>query len=96
MLSNTILDLNSSSTPGVEPYDAWLSSLPQEVAFQMVTARYITVGTFAVSFGEPIGFVILTRFQIFVWEILINICNDYILLFEHQLRLPTVVYFASR
>ena len=34
--------------------------------------------------------------QIFVWEILINICNDYILLFEHRLRLPTVVYFISR
>ena len=51
MLSNTILDLSSSSTPGVEPFEPWLSSLPLELAFQVIASRYITVGTLAVSHG---------------------------------------------
>ena len=52
MLSNsgTILDLNSSSTPDTEPFDSWLSTLPLELAFQVMAARYIAVGTLAVSF----------------------------------------------
>jgi len=45
-----------------------------------MVSRYITVGTLA----------------IFIWEFLINICNDCNLLIEHRLRLPTVVYFISR
>ena len=51
MFSNIILDLklNSSSTPGVEPFEPWLSSLPLELAFQVIASRYIIVGTLAVS-----------------------------------------------
>ena len=49
MLSNIIPHLNGSSTPGVEPFDPWLSSLPLELAFQVMVSRYIAVGTMSVS-----------------------------------------------
>ena len=49
MFSNIFRDLNSSSTPGTEPFDPGLSSLPPELAFQEMVAGYITVGTLAVS-----------------------------------------------
>lgn len=51
-----------------------------ELAFQVKISGYILVGTMA----------------IFVWDLLHNILNDYKLLFEHRIRLPTLVYFISR
>ena len=79
MSSNAIPFSNNS----LKPVDPLLSSLPPELAFQVMTMRYITVATFAVS-------------QLFIWEILLNIFNDYNLLFPHRIRFSTVVYFVSR
>lgn len=45
MSSNTIPVSNSS----LKPFDPLLSSLPPELAFQIMTMRYITVATLAVS-----------------------------------------------
>ena len=44
MLSNSILDLSSSSTPGVEPFEPWLSSLPLELAFQVIASSTSQLG----------------------------------------------------
>ena len=97
MLSNIISNLASSSTPGIEPYNPELSSLPPELAFQVITAKYITMGTLAVScWCLPIGLVDEVYIQIYIWETLINIDNDCNLLLERRLRLPTIVYFVSR
>ena len=56
MVSNIIVDLNSSSTTtlaGIDPFGPGLSSdssLPLlELAFQLMTTRYIIVGSLAVS-----------------------------------------------
>lgn len=51
MLSNIIADLNTS--PNLEPFDPLLSSLPLELAFQVMTVRYIAVATLAVSWFIP-------------------------------------------
>ena len=79
----------------MEPFDPGLSSVPLELAFQVMTTRYITIGTLTVSWCQ-LGDFLSNLIQIIIWEMLINICDDYYLLFEHRLRLPTFIYFISR
>ncbi|KAF8808739.1 hypothetical protein BYT27DRAFT_7096258 [Phlegmacium glaucopus] len=57
-----------------------LCFLPHELASQLLIVRYIAVGTLSV----------------FIWELLNNILNDYKLLSEYRVRLPTATYFISR
>lgn len=75
-----------------------MSSLPAEYALEVVAGRYIVVATLSVSLKYlPIGLALSKlELQIFMWEILINIDNDYNLLFEHRPHLPTAVYLISR
>ncbi|KAF8812436.1 hypothetical protein BYT27DRAFT_7133062 [Phlegmacium glaucopus] len=70
-------DIGSAPIP--KPLEQ-LCSLSPHMIFQVLVARYVSVGTLAVFF----------------WEILNNIFNDYKLLTEHRIRFPTVVYFISR
>ncbi|KAJ7301416.1 hypothetical protein DFH08DRAFT_103031 [Mycena albidolilacea] len=57
-----------------------LAFLPPALAGQFEVSRYI----FAATLGA------------YLWDIGLNLGNDYKLLFEHRVRFPTIVYFLSR
>ncbi|KAJ6465894.1 hypothetical protein C8R47DRAFT_1201462 [Mycena vitilis] len=57
-----------------------LAFLPPSLADQFEVSRYMYAGTVGA----------------FIWDIGLNLGNDYTLLFKHRIRFPTVVYFSSR
>ncbi|KAF7334203.1 hypothetical protein MSAN_02381600 [Mycena sanguinolenta] len=57
-----------------------LAFLPPALASQFEVSRYL----FAATLGA------------YVWDIGLNLGNDYTLLFKHRVRFPTIVYFMSR
>ncbi|KAF7373775.1 hypothetical protein MSAN_00589200 [Mycena sanguinolenta] len=57
-----------------------LAFLPPALADEVERLRYV----FAATLGA------------YVWDIGLNLGNDYALLFKHRIRFPTVVYFLSR
>ncbi|KAF7353537.1 hypothetical protein MSAN_01543500 [Mycena sanguinolenta] len=57
-----------------------LAFLPPALAGQLEVARYL----YAATFGA------------YVWDIAVNLGNDYVLLFKHRIGFPTIVYFLSR
>ncbi|KAJ6465729.1 hypothetical protein C8R45DRAFT_877293, partial [Mycena sanguinolenta] len=57
-----------------------LAFLPPALADQFEVARYV----FAATLGA------------YVWDIALNLGNDYALLFKYKIRFPTIVYFLSR
>ncbi|KAF7335983.1 hypothetical protein MSAN_02312000 [Mycena sanguinolenta] len=57
-----------------------LAFLPPALARQFEVTRYILAATLGA----------------YVWDIALNLGNDYTLLFKHRVRLPTIVYFLSR
>ncbi|KAF7336010.1 hypothetical protein MSAN_02314700 [Mycena sanguinolenta] len=57
-----------------------LAFLPPALANQFEVLRYI----YAATLGA------------YVWDIGLNLGNDYTLLFKHRVRFPTIVYFLSR
>ncbi|KAF7373778.1 hypothetical protein MSAN_00589500 [Mycena sanguinolenta] len=57
-----------------------LAFLPPALADQFEQLRYL----FAATLGA------------YVWDIALNLENDYALLFKHRVRFPTIVYFLSR
>ncbi|KAJ6486615.1 hypothetical protein C8R45DRAFT_869217 [Mycena sanguinolenta] len=57
-----------------------LAFLPPTLASQFEVSRYV----FAATLGA------------YVWDIGLNLGNDYTLLFKHKVRIPTIVYFLSR
>ncbi|KAJ7822496.1 hypothetical protein B0H14DRAFT_2828535 [Mycena olivaceomarginata] len=57
-----------------------LAFLDPALADQFEASRYL----FAATLGA------------YVWDIALNLGNDYALLFKHRVRFPTVVYFLSR
>ncbi|KAF8806082.1 hypothetical protein BYT27DRAFT_7191384 [Phlegmacium glaucopus] len=71
---------NTARVPSFPSLLDQLCSLPPETMFQVLVAKYVSVGTLAV----------------FIWDILNHIPSDYELLSEHRIRFPTVIYFLSR
>ncbi|KAJ6454643.1 hypothetical protein C8R45DRAFT_846285 [Mycena sanguinolenta] len=57
-----------------------LAFLPPALASQFEVSRYLFAGTLGA----------------YVWDIGLNLGNDYVLLFKHRVRFPTIVYFMSR
>ncbi|KAF7336024.1 hypothetical protein MSAN_02316100 [Mycena sanguinolenta] len=57
-----------------------LAFLPPALASQIEVWRYVIAGTLGA----------------YVWDIGLNLGNDYALLFKHRIRFPTIVYFLSR
>ncbi|KAF7373770.1 hypothetical protein MSAN_00588700 [Mycena sanguinolenta] len=57
-----------------------LAFLPPALAEQLEQSRYV----FAATLGA------------YIWDIALNLGNDYTLLFKHRVRFPTIVYFLSR
>ncbi|KAF7374697.1 hypothetical protein MSAN_00354700 [Mycena sanguinolenta] len=57
-----------------------LAFLPPALASQFEVSRYVS--------GATLG--------AYVWDIGLNLGNDYDLLFKHRIRFPTIVYFLSR
>ncbi|KAF7335948.1 hypothetical protein MSAN_02308200 [Mycena sanguinolenta] len=57
-----------------------LAFLPPALASQFEVSRYL----YAATLGA------------YVWDVGLNLGNDYVLLFKHRVRFPTVVYFLSR
>ncbi|KAJ6465706.1 hypothetical protein C8R45DRAFT_839678 [Mycena sanguinolenta] len=57
-----------------------LAFFPPALADQFERSRYL----FAATLGA------------YVWDIALNLGNDYALLFKHRVRFPTIVYFLSR
>ncbi|KAF7335934.1 hypothetical protein MSAN_02306700 [Mycena sanguinolenta] len=57
-----------------------LAFLPPALAGQFEASRYL----FAATLGA------------YIWDIGLNLGNDYTLLFKHKVRFPTIVYFMSR
>ncbi|KAJ6454659.1 hypothetical protein C8R45DRAFT_1189288, partial [Mycena sanguinolenta] len=57
-----------------------LAFLPPTLANQVEVSRYV----YAATLGA------------YVWDIGLNLGNDYALLFKHRVRSPTIVYFVSR
>ncbi|KAJ6454687.1 hypothetical protein C8R45DRAFT_755925, partial [Mycena sanguinolenta] len=57
-----------------------LAFLPPSAADQFETSRYF----YAATLGA------------YVWDIALNLGNDYVLLVKHRVRFPTIVYFLSR
>ncbi|KAF7370869.1 hypothetical protein MSAN_00720600 [Mycena sanguinolenta] len=54
--------------------------LPPSLASQFEVSRYVLAATLGA----------------YVWDIGLNLGNDYALLFQHKVRFPTIVYFLSR
>ncbi|TFK38670.1 hypothetical protein BDQ12DRAFT_683148 [Crucibulum laeve] len=57
-----------------------LAFLPPTLANQFEVSRYM----YAITLG------------IYLWDIALNLGNDYKLLFQHKILLPTVIYYLSR
>ncbi|KAF7335928.1 hypothetical protein MSAN_02306100 [Mycena sanguinolenta] len=57
-----------------------LAFLPPTLAGQFEVSRYL----YAATVGA------------YIWDIGLNLGNDYALLFKHKVRFPTIVYFLSR
>ncbi|KAJ6454689.1 hypothetical protein C8R45DRAFT_915208 [Mycena sanguinolenta] len=57
-----------------------LAFLPAALASQFEVSRYLHAATLGA----------------YVWDIGLNLENDYTLLFKHRVRFPTIVYFLSR
>ncbi|KAF7335982.1 hypothetical protein MSAN_02311900 [Mycena sanguinolenta] len=57
-----------------------LAFLPPALASQFEVSRYFIAATLGA----------------YVWDIGLNLGNDYALLFKHKIRFPTIVYFLSR
>ncbi|THU98148.1 hypothetical protein K435DRAFT_38204 [Dendrothele bispora CBS 962.96] len=57
-----------------------LAFIPQPIADTIQLAIYVSIGSTAM----------------FVWDILINISKDWRLITQHDITLPTIVYFTSR
>ncbi|KAF7336023.1 hypothetical protein MSAN_02316000 [Mycena sanguinolenta] len=57
-----------------------LAFLPPALASQIEVWRYVIAGTSGA----------------YVWDVGLNLGNDYTLLFKHRIRFPTIVYFLSR
>ncbi|KAJ6486616.1 hypothetical protein C8R45DRAFT_1214012 [Mycena sanguinolenta] len=57
-----------------------LAFLPPALAGQLEVWRYVIVATLGA----------------YVWDIALNLGNDYALLFKHRVHFPTIVYFLSR
>ncbi|KAF7336002.1 hypothetical protein MSAN_02313900 [Mycena sanguinolenta] len=57
-----------------------LAFLPPALASEFEVSRYL----YAATLGA------------YVWDIGLNLGNDYTLLFKHKIRFPTIVYFLSR
>ncbi|KAF7336007.1 hypothetical protein MSAN_02314400 [Mycena sanguinolenta] len=57
-----------------------LAFLPPALASQLEVSRYLIAATLGA----------------YVWDIGLNLGNDYALLFKHKVRFPTMVYFFSR
>ncbi|TFK41375.1 hypothetical protein BDQ12DRAFT_437693 [Crucibulum laeve] len=74
-----------------------LAYLPHDAANQLEISRY----TYALTLGVSIRFLCFTSpvtkyKQAYLWDIAINLGNDYHLLFQSKIRFPTIVYYASR
>ncbi|KAF7361535.1 hypothetical protein MSAN_01187100 [Mycena sanguinolenta] len=57
-----------------------LAFLPPALASQVEVSRYVLAATLGA----------------YVWDIGLNLGNDYALLFKHRVRFPTIVYFLSK
>ncbi|KAJ6486609.1 hypothetical protein C8R45DRAFT_930247 [Mycena sanguinolenta] len=57
-----------------------LAFLPPTLASQFEVLRYVLAATLGA----------------YVWDIALNLGNDHALLFKHNVRFPTIVYFSSR
>ncbi|KAF7373784.1 hypothetical protein MSAN_00590100 [Mycena sanguinolenta] len=57
-----------------------LAFLPPALADQVELSRYLLAATLGA----------------YVWDIALNLGNDFALLFKHRVRFPTIVYFLSR
>ncbi|PBK91717.1 hypothetical protein ARMGADRAFT_968623 [Armillaria gallica] len=70
------------SNTGTEIHNPFtpLAFLDPTLASQFEVSRYL----YAATFGG------------YIWDIAINLGNDYQLLFKHRIRYPTVVYYLSR
>ncbi|KAF7335945.1 hypothetical protein MSAN_02307900 [Mycena sanguinolenta] len=69
-----------SNTTGLPNPFTPLAFLPPAVADQFEASRYL----YAATLGA------------YIWDIALNLGNDYVLLFKHTIRFPTIVYFLSR
>ncbi|KAF7335943.1 hypothetical protein MSAN_02307700 [Mycena sanguinolenta] len=69
-----------SNTTGLPNPFTPLAFLPPAVADQFEASRYL----YAATLGA------------YIWDIAMNLGNDYVLLFKHRVRFPTAVYFLSR
>ncbi|KAF9256967.1 hypothetical protein L218DRAFT_815430, partial [Marasmius fiardii PR-910] len=57
-----------------------LAFLPPDIANSLEVARYLCV----IALGG------------YIWDCAINLGNDYKLLFKHEIRYPTIIYYLSR
>ncbi|KAF7335964.1 hypothetical protein MSAN_02309800 [Mycena sanguinolenta] len=69
-----------ANTTGLPNPSTPLAFLPPTLASQFEVSRYV----YAATLGA------------YVWDIGLNLENDYALLFKHRVRFPTIVYFLSR
>ena len=74
-----------------------LAFLPPPLANQLEASRYLFAATVGVRSNRHLpGRIDLHLAQAYVWDIGLNLGNDYTLLFKHRVRFPTIVYFMSR
>ncbi|KAF4609869.1 hypothetical protein D9613_010414 [Agrocybe pediades] len=57
-----------------------MAFLPPDAAFELTITSYVMVASLAIM----------------IWDILHTIGDDYILLTQHRIRLPTIIYFISK
>jgi hypothetical protein len=76
-----------------------LAFLPPDLANRIEVARYLMVATCGVctsSSDIKDATSTDTGFQMFAWDILINIRNDYKMLTKFKIAWPIVTYYCSR
>ena len=77
-----------------------LAFFPPEAAEQTAVFYYVSVGSLAVSLTSHVETLQLLRIlslrQIFVWDVLENLGDDYRLLTEYRITVTTCAYLSSR
>lgn len=89
-----------ANTTAIKNPDTPLAFLPPALGDQYEASRYVHVATCGVSqfYTTPIAIRHYSSAgnKMFSWDILINMRNDYRLLTQSRIGIPTIVYFLSR
>lgn len=75
-----------------------LAWLPPDTAFQLFLSQYLYCGTLRVYMLDisTLSYTHSEIVQVWIWDILVSIPDEYRMCKQHKVGFPTMVYFLSR